>query len=317
MSESALRVVYMGTPDFAVGALEALIASKHQVVGVVTQPDRKSGRGKKLHPTPVKVTALNAEIDVFQPERLRKNDDAFERISAWKPDIAVVAAYGQILPQRFLDIPRLGCVNIHASLLPKYRGASPINAAIVNGDTETGVTTMQMERGLDTGPMFLKRTIAIGELETASELHDRLAALGAGMIVETIEGLDDGSITPQAQDDSLTSYASLLTKADGRIDWTKSAKDVANLVRGYNPWPGAHTTLRHGGEDLAIKIRLARPTDGQGEPGKILNTQKTLIVACGEGALEILEIQPPGKRAMKARDFLNGCQLSSTDTFEH
>ncbi len=304
-----LRVVYMGTPDFAVPALQALIDSPHDVVGVVTQPDRKSGRGKKVQPTPVKACALAAGIDVYQPPKLRNNDEAFERISAWEPDVCVVAAYGQILPQRFLDIPRLHCVNIHASLLPKYRGASPINAAIVHGEEESGVTTMIMEAGLDTGPMLLKESVPIGRLETAQELHDRLSELGAKMIVPTIEGLDAGTIEPEPQSDEGSTYAPLMSKADGQIDWAKTATQVANQMRGLNPWPGAYSDLVE--TDQRIKFHLAEPIEGHGQPGEVLVAAKdNLTIACGEGAVKVLKIQPPGSRAMAAQDFLNGFDLA-------
>lgn len=313
-----LRIVYMGTPDFAVPALEALIASRHDVVGVVTNPDRPSGRGKKMTPPPVKVAASAAEIPVYQPRKLRKNDDAFDRISAWNADVGVVAAYGQILPQRFLDIFEHGCVNIHASLLPRHRGASPINAAIVHGDSESGVTIMQMEAGLDTGPMIATRKVPIEPLTTAQELHDELSKLGAAMIVGALEGLTSGEITPEPQDDSRSTYASMMSKSDGRIDWSKSAADVANLIRGMNPWPGAFATLQRPDGDLRVKFHLARSAEGEGEPGEILAADgDDLVIACGDGAIEVLEIQPAGKRALGPRDFNNGFQLDTErDRFE-
>ena len=313
---SPLRVVYMGTPDFAVGALEALIASKHDVVGVVTQPDRRSGRGKKVQPTPVKVVAEAAGISVYQPEKLRKNDEAYAHIAAWTPDVAVVAAYGQILPQRFLDIPKHGCVNIHASLLPKYRGASPINAAIVQGETESGVTTMVMEAGLDTGPMLEQRTLQIGPSETAQELHDRLSALGAQMIVSTVEGLASGALQPTPQDDAGSSYASLLKKEDGHIDWTKPAQQVVNLIRGFCPWPGTYSDVATPDGPKRIKIHAAVVAEGKGAPGEVIAAQKDdLRIACGKGAIAIKTIQPPGGRAMATRDFLNGFALKPGDRF--
>jgi methionyl-tRNA formyltransferase len=314
----ALRIVYMGTPDFSVPALEALIASKHEVVGVVTNPDRPAGRGKKLTPPPVKVAAEAAGIPVYQPRKIRKNEDAFDTLTSWAPDVAVVAAYGQILPQRFLDIPRLGCVNIHASLLPKYRGASPINAAIVHGEAESGVTIMQMEAGLDTGPMLATRSTPIGPLMTAQELHDALAQLGADMIVDTLEALDAGEVEPIEQDDSLSTYAGLMSKDDGRIDFSKSAADVANLIRGMNPWPGAHCMLRRGDDTTRVKFHLAQPVAGNGEPGDVLEANgDELVIACGEGAIQAISLQPAGKRALSPRDFNNGFQLDpATDRFE-
>lgn len=309
-------MVYMGTPDFSVPALRHLIEGPHQVVGVVTQPDRPSGRGKKLTPPPVKSLALEHGIEVFQPEKLRKNDEAFAHISAWKPDVCVVAAYGQILPQRFLDIPRLGCINIHASLLPKYRGASPINAAIIHGETESGVTLMQMEAGLDTGPMLAIVKTPIGELETAQELHDRLSELGAAHLNEVLTKLDAGEITAVAQDDSLMTYAPLMKKEDGKIDWSSSAVDVANLIRGVNPWPGAYADiLRADGRQERVKFHLAKAVEGSGEPGAILESTGRLVIGCADGALEVLRIQPPNGRAMDVRDFLNGNRLEAGDRF--
>jgi len=305
----------MGTPDFAVPSLEALALSEHEVIGVVTQPDRKSGRGKKVTPPPVKKAALEHEFEVFQPEKLRGNHDAFERISAWEPDVGVVAAYGQILPQRFLDIPRLGCVNVHASLLPKYRGASPINMAIVQGETVSGVTLMQMEAGLDTGPMLATFETPIGELETAQELHDRLATLGAAHLVETLEALDRGEIDPIEQDGDKSSYAGLLKKSDGEIDWTRSGAEVANLIRGFNPWPGAYSFLDRD-DGLRVKFHLARPDTATGEPGQIVEADSDrLVVACGSGAIEVLSLQPAGTSRMTPREFINGFQPTSNDRF--
>jgi len=309
-------VVYMGTPDFSVPALRALIEGPHQVVGVVTQPDRPSGRGKKLTPPPVKSLALEHGIEVYQPEKLRRNDDAFAHILAWKPDVCVVAAYGHILPQRFLDIARLGCINIHASLLPKYRGASPINAAIIHGETESGVTLMQMEAGLDTGPMLAIVKSQIGELETAQELHDRLSELGATKLNELLTKLDEGTVTPVAQDDSLMTYAPLMKKEDGKIDWSKSAVDVANLIRGVNPWPGAYADiLRADGRQERVKFHLARAVEGKGKPGAVLESTGRLVIGCADGVLEVLRIQPPNGRAMDVRDFLNGNRLEAGDRF--
>ncbi len=309
-------MVYMGTPDFSVPALRALIEGPHQVVGVVTQPDRPSGRGKKLTPPPVKSLALEHGIEVYQPEKLRRNDDAFAHILAWKPDVCVVAAYGHILPQRFLDIARLGCINIHASLLPKYRGASPINAAIIHGETESGVTLMQMEAGLDTGPMLAIVKSQIGELETAQELHDRLSELGATKLNELLTKLDEGTVTPVAQDDSLMTYAPLMKKEDGKIDWSKSAVDVANLIRGVNPWPGAYADiLRADGRQERVKFHLARAVEGKGKPGAVLESTGRLVIGCADGVLEVLRIQPPNGRAMDVRDFLNGNRLEAGDRF--
>lgn len=308
----SLRVVYMGTPDFAVGALESIIAAGHDVVGVLTNPDRPSGRGKKLTPSPVKRAARAHGIEVYQPGRVRGNDEALETLRSWNADVAVVAAYGQILPQSFLDTPRLGCINIHASLLPKYRGAAPINWCIIRGEDTTGVTTMQMDAGLDTGDMLQTVQTPIGPLETAGELHDRLAIIGADLIVETLSALEADELDPEPQDNEASSYAPMMSKSDGRIDWTATATDVSNLVRGVHPWPGGYTF--HDGD--RIKVHLARPVDGSGAPGEVIVADKQLIIAAGDHAVECITVQAPGSRAMSALDFLNGYDLSTGDVFE-
>ena len=307
-----LRVVYMGTPDFAVAALEALVASRHEVVGVFTNPDRPSGRGKSLTASPVKQCAQSHGIDVAQPARFRGDESALEQFRRWNPDVAVVAAYGQILPQVALDVPRLGCVNIHASLLPKYRGAAPINWCIIRGETKSGVTTMQMEAGLDTGPMLLESAVDIGPLETAGELHDRLMQLGADLIVPTLDGLKDGTLRPRSQNEADSSYAPMMSKDTGRIDWTATAHDVVNLVRGVNPWPGAWTHF----DDRRLKVHLCQQTAGDGPAGSVLVADERLVVACGTSAVEILQLQAPGGRAMDAAAFLRGTCVPVGATFE-
>lgn len=318
----SLRVVYMGTPDFAVPALEALVDSHHQVVGVFTQPDRKSGRGKKLRRPPVKKVAEGAGVPVFQPKRVRGNDEAFETLSAWNPDVVVVAAYGQILPERILEVPRLGCINIHASLLPKYRGAAPINWAIVEGEDQTGVTIMQMDVGLDTGPMLESHAVDISRQMTAQELHDRLADLGGEVIVGALDRLAAGELEPTPQDDSESSYASMLSKEDGRIDWTKTNVQIVDHIRGFNPWPGAFAFHEPDGDDgdaqTRIKFHRARPVDGAGQPGEVLEADASagrLVIAAGQGAVECVEVQAPGRKAMGPRDFLNGYEISTGDRF--
>lgn len=306
----------MGTPEFATPALQALIDSHHQVVGVFTQPDRPSGRGKKLTPPPVKVLAESHAIPVFQPEKVRKNDEVFEQLKALEPDIAVVAAYGQILPQRILDVPKFGCVNIHASLLPKYRGASPIQAAVVAGESETGVTIMQMEAGLDTGPAIQMKSVPIDPLHTSQDVHDQLAALGATMIVGVLDDIEAGTAERTPQDDTLSSYAPMLKKEDGILNFENSAVSVANKIRGLNPWPGAQATLVKDGTESRVKLHLARPTtEKKLGVGKIETDGKSLFIGCLDGAIEVLEIQPSGSRAMKTRDFLNGTPLTSSDYF--
>jgi methionyl-tRNA formyltransferase len=318
-NKQSLRVVYMGTPDFAVPALEALIDSHHEVVGVFTQPDRESGRGKKVRRPAVKIVAEQADVPVFQPDRVKKNDEAFEALAQWEPDVVVVAAYGQILPESILELPRLGCVNIHASLLPKYRGAAPINWAIVHGEDTTGVTIMQMDVGLDTGPMLESHEVPIPADMSAQQLHDRLAGLGGEVIVEALDKLDAGELEPTPQDDQASSYASMLSKRDGQIDWTKSGNEVANHVRGFNPWPGAYARHLTADDDTTrIKFHRARHVDAHGEPGEVLEADASdgrLVIACGEGAIECVEVQAPGRKAMDARDFLNGYEIDAGDRF--
>lgn len=323
--KTALRVVYMGTPDFAVPALKALIASHHEVVGVFTQPDRKGGRGKKLLCPPVKVEAVEAEIPVYQPERVRKNADVLQTLKDLRPDVVVVAAYGQILPQSVLDVPRLGCINIHASILPKYRGAAPINWAIVHGEKESGVTLMQMEAGLDTGPILEIHRVAITPAMNAQELHDALSDLGGEVLVDALDKLEAGNLPATIQDDDASSYAPMLTRESGRIDWEKSAQQLVDHIRGFYPWPGSYA-LREipcaeaGAQDdlecTTLKVHAARVAVGAGSdalPGTIIQadcSSGTLQIATGEGVIELLKVQAPGKRAMKARDFLNGCDFS-------
>jgi len=307
----------MGTPDFAVPALDALIQSRHEVVGVMTNPDRRSGRGKKVHPSPVKARALEAGIEVYQPPKVRKNPEVLEVLERWQPDLAVVAAYGQILPQSVLDAPKMGCLNIHASLLPGYRGAAPINWCIVRGETRTGITIMEMEAGLDTGPMLSKVEVEITDMMTAQQLHDELCVLGGPLLLETIDGLLDGSITPEPQDDERASWAPMIKKENGLVDWTRSAREVADLIRGFNPWPGAYTF--HHAEDTApqrVKMHLARPVELSGAPGEVLKASDgELIIACGQGAIECVKLQAPGRKAMAVRDFLNGYHVSVSDRF--
>lgn len=296
----------MGTPAFACPALTCLLDRGEEVIAVFTQPDRPKGRGQKLQPPPVKELALSRGIPVFQPSRVRVAE-VIEQIRGLQPDLIVVVAFGQILPQALLDIPSHGCVNIHASLLPRYRGAAPLNWCIVNGETETGVTTMLMDAGLDTGPMLLKRSTPVSPDEDFSSLHDRMALLGAELLGETLDGLKSGSITPVPQDDAQSCYAPLLKKEDGLIDWTKPAQAIHNLVRGFALWPGAFTLL--GGETL--KLFRTTVAQGAGQPGTVLAVGKGGIeIACGEGSLLIHELQAAGSRRMDAASFLAGHPLS-------
>lgn len=306
LKPESLRTVFMGTPEFALGSLEGLLAAGVNLVGVYTQPDRPKGRGKKLAASPVKQLALEHQIPVFQPQKLR-DPLAVAELQELQPDLIVVVAYGQILPKVVLDIPRYHCINVHASLLPKYRGAAPINKAIINGETETGVTTMLMDVGLDTGDMLVKRSLEIGSNETAGQLHDRLALSGREALEETLRQLCTGTLVAEKQDDDLSCYAPMMKKENGLIDWQKSAVEIHNQVRGLDPWPGAYTHLD--GEVLKIAVTTVA-ADISGEPGTILSADKTgVVVACGEGSLVIDGLQLPGKKRLSAMNFLSGRPL--------
>jgi len=301
-----IRTVFMGTPDFALDTLRGLIEAGVPLVGVYTQPDRPKGRGKKMTPPPVKELALEQKIPVFQPQKLR-DPQAVAELQALAPDLIVVVAYGQILPQAVLDIPKHGCINVHASLLPKYRGAAPINKVIVDGESETGVTTMLMDIGLDTGDMLVKRSMSIGADETAGQLHDRMAPLGREAMDETLRQLCAGTLKPQKQNEADTCYASMMKKEDGLIDWSLPAQTIHNLVRGLDPWPAAYTSLN--GETL--KISKTAVEAGSAAAGSVVSSDESgVCVACGEGVLRIGELQLPGKRKMLAADFLRGHSLA-------
>jgi len=297
-----IRTVFMGTPEFALATMEGLLDFGLNLVGVYTQPDRPSGRGKKLTPPPVKILAESRGIKLFQPLKLRAPEVVSE-LRTLAPDLIVVVAYGQILPKSVLDIPKYGCINVHASLLPAYRGAAPINQAILDGRTETGITTMLMDVGLDTGDMLVKKITAIAPFETAGELHDRLALLGREAMEETLRQLCAGTLHPEKQDDSLSSYAPMLKKEDGRIDWRRNAGDIHNQVRGLDPWPGAYTYL----DGEVLKIAHTAPEEGVGEPGAIVSADPDGVrVACAGGVLKIGELQLPGKKRLPAGEFLRG-----------
>lgn len=295
-----MKIVFMGTPDFAVPCLEALIRDGNEVLAVFTQPDKPKGRGYTLTPPPVKVCALNHHIPVFQPHTL-KDGEALRLLQALDPEMIVVVAYGKILPKEILELPKLGCVNVHASLLPRYRGAAPIQWAVLDGCKKTGVTTMYMDVGLDTGDMLMKSELDIGENETADELHDRLSQLGAELIVRTVHAAAEGTLVREKQDDSQSCYASMLTKEMSAVDFTKPAQQVHDLVRGLNSWPSAVAVLN----GKRLKLHRTLVTKGSGKPGQVLSL-KPLVVACGEGAVELLEVQPEGKKKMTAQAFLNG-----------
>lgn len=299
-----MRILFMGTPDFAVPCLEKLIKDGHNIVGVLTQPDKPQGRKMKLAPPPVKELALQNNLEVYQPESL-KNDAIKQLLEDKQPELIVVVAYGKILPKYVLDFPKYGCINVHGSLLPRWRGAAPIQWSIIAGDKTAGVTTMKMAEGLDTGDMLLKYETEIGQTETAGELFDRLALNGAELLHDTIEQID--SIVPEVQDESKANYAHMLDKQMAQIDWSKSNKEIDCLIRGLNPWPVALTTLN--GERL--KIYSASLENASGKAGEVLkaDSKNGLLVACGEGAMLLNEIQVVGGKRMNAKDYLRGHKI--------
>ena len=300
-----MKIVFMGTPDFAVPTLEALYQSRHEVAAVVTQPDKPKGRGKAMAMPPVKEKALEYGIPVYQPVRVRKDEAFFEELTKIQPDVIVVIAFGQILPERILNLPKYGCINIHASLLPKYRGAAPIQWAVINGDEITGVTIMRMDVGLDTGDIIAKKQVRIAEDETGGSLFDKLAAVGAELCVETMQMLENKTATFTPQDNEASTHTKMISKELGDIDWKKPAVEIERLIRGLNPWPSAYTHL----DNKAFKIWKARvvETDGAYAPGCICKVGKnTMVVQTGEGGLELLEVQLAGKKRMDAGSFLRG-----------
>ena len=305
----------MGTPEFAVPSLARLLSDGHDIVAVFTQPDKPVGRHKQLHAPPVKTFALERGIPVHQPAKIKTNEEVFSLFTGLQPDACIVAAYGKILPERLLQIPRLGCINVHASLLPKYRGAAPINWAIANGERETGVTIMQMDAGMDTGGMFAKRATPIGEDETAAELTVRLSQIGAELLSETLPGIASGEIVAEPQDDSEANYAPMLKREDGLLDWQNEATEIANRVRAFQPWPAAYTIFRGG--RLIIWRAKAIPSTGDiaTEVARIVFVDKIgITIACAnQTLLQVTEVQPEGKRRMPARDFLNGAHLHIGD----
>ncbi len=310
-----MRIVFMGTPDFAAAPLESLVKAGHDVCLAVTQPDRAKGRNKEPVPSPVKVCALSHGIPVFQPVKI-KTPEAVEELKKANAELFVVAAYGQILSQEILDIPERGCINVHASLLPKLRGASPIQGAILNGDKETGVTVMQMDAGMDTGDMLACESVAISPGETAGTLFDKLAYLGADLLVRTLEGLEDGLVQPVPQDNALATYTPLLKKEMGRADWMKTAEVLERECRAFSPWPGLFTTFR--GKKLGIGKADVLPAEKDGRengnpvPGTILGTDSAgILVSCGDGILRITELQLEGKKEMTAAAFLRGTPVKA------
>ncbi len=305
-----MRIVFLGTPEFAVPTLERAYEAGHEVAAVVTQPDRPKGRGRLLAAPPVKETALRLGLAVYQPERIR-TPETIELLRGMKPDAMVVVGYGKIVPQAIIDIPRHGIVNVHASLLPKYRGAAPVQWAIANGETVTGVTTMRIDAGLDTGDILLQRETAIGPGETAVELAERLAAMGADLLVETLAALERGAIVPRPQNSAEATLAPVLKKEDGLVEWTRPAREIVNRLRGFTPWPGCYTHLR----GKAIEIASARAVSaGTGKPGSAHPVRGRLVVTCGEGtALEILEVRMEGRKRVDAAAFQNGYHLMENE----
>ena len=302
-----MKIVFMGTPDFAVGALEALIEAGHEVLAVVTQPDKPKGRGKEMQQTPVKECALKHNIEVFQPVKI-KTPEAVEVLKGYGADLFVVAAFGQILSKEILDMPKYGCVNIHASLLPKYRGAAPIQWAILDGEKETGVTIMQMNEGLDTGDMLTKVIVPIEDRDTGESLFDKLAEAGAKLLIETIPQIEAGTVTPQPQDDSLSTYAKMIKKEMGLIDWKKEAVVLERLVRGMNSWPSAYTYFN--GKTLKIWETEVEKGDSNMAPGTVVEVTKNSIkVQTGQDLLVLKQIQLEGKKRMDVAAFLLGYKV--------
>ena len=320
-----MKIIYMGTPDFAVGPLEALIAGGHEVLCVMTQADRPKGRGHKMQPTPVKEAALKAGIPVLQPAKMR-DPVLWETLKAYGADLFVVAAYGKILPPEILSIPPRGCVNIHASLLPAYRGAAPIQHAVIDGQKETGITTMLMDEGLDTGDILRRYPVPVADDETGGSLFDKLAALGGEAILDTLRGMEEGSIVPEKQGEMTTPYAAMLTKESGNVDWGKSAEEIERLVRGLDPWPGAYSFLN--GKMIRFKKTAIMPENALPEeqdsdggaadrmPGSVFaGAGGRLYVRTGSGVLEIKELQPEGKKAMPADAYLRGARMPAGSRF--
>lgn len=302
-----MKIIFMGTPEFAVPAIDSLIEAGHEIAAVFSQPDKPKGRGYTLTPPPVKVKALEHDIPVYQPVTM-KDGEALKIFEEIGPDVAVVIAYGKILPKEILDAPKYGCINVHASLLPKYRGAAPIQWSVIDGESKTGVTAMQMDVGLDTGDMLMKCETDISPDETAGELHDRLSEMGAGLIVDTLAALEKGELQPQKQDDSQSCYAKMLTKELCAVDWSKDAQAIHNQIRGLSPWPVAIAVL----EGKKLKIHRSALSDMKNDSakcGEVISTNP-LTVKCGSGsAIELLEIQAEGKKRMKSEDYLRGHKI--------
>ena len=311
-----MRLIFCGTPQFAVPTLEKLIAAGFTVQLVVTNPDEPAGRGHKTKPPPVKEAAERARLGIFQPRKLRDRE-AEDYISSFRPEAIVVVAYGHLIPPWMIELPKFGCINLHGSLLPKYRGAAPIQWAIVRGERTTGVTTMQIDEGLDTGPILLQRKTEIRPDDTTEALFERLGSMGSDLIVETLRGLESGTVQPQPQDSSAATLAPMLSKEDGRIDWSKTAEEISRRVRGLRPWPGAFASFR--GEQLLVWMALAThdPAPQVPLPGTMLDHSGRLMVVCADRTtLEIKEVQLPGRKRIPARDFMNGARLRPGEKLE-
>ncbi len=329
-----MRIVFMGTPDFAVGALEAIVQAGHQVAAAVTQPDKPKGRGKGVQLPPVKQCALKYGIPVFQPVKI-KEPEAVEILRGYEADIFVVAAFGQLLSEEILTMPKYGCINIHASLLPKYRGASPIQWVILNGEKETGITVMQMDRGLDTGDMLMKCTVPLEAKETGASLHDKLCEAGAKLIVDALPKIERGELKPEKQNEEEATYFSLMKKSLGRIDWSRDAVSLERLVRGLNPWPSAYTYYRgktlkiwecepvqeddglHGRPEDGGQAKACRPAENEERTGRIEKvTKEAFYVRTGNGLLKVLQVQLEGKKRLPVKEFLLGCPLAEGEVLD-
>jgi len=319
--KSEISIVFMGTATFAVPTLQRLLEKGYKVAGVVTQPDKPSGRGQTLTPSPVKQKAFEFHLPIYQPKSL-KDDDAHALFEALAPQMIIVVAYGKILPSWLLELPQYGCINLHGSLLPKYRGAAPVHWAIAHGETKTGVCTMRLDEGLDTGPVFLCEETGIGPEESVQQVYDRLAEIGSGLMVKTVEGFLSGTLRPTPQDNSQATFAPILQKEHGFIEWTMRANEIHNRVRAFNPWPGAVTKF-HGGICKILRSRVAdsdpalRSLGQRTEPGTIVVSKRSLAVVCGDSVLlEILSIQPENRKPVAGADFANGARIQPGEKFQ-